>query len=56
VYLILLSYVAGIDDRQEEILSETKMEIRAFEARPLSAALLILLVSIDSLATFALET
>jgi succinate dehydrogenase hydrophobic anchor subunit len=56
VYLILLAYVAGIDDRQEEVSSETKMGIHAFEARRLSAVLLTLLVGIDHLATFALET
>jgi len=55
VYLILLAYVAGIDDKKE-VLSETKMEIHVFEARSLSAALLTLLVSIDRLATFALQT
>jgi ABC-type molybdate transport system substrate-binding protein len=56
VYLILLVYVTGIDDKKEKVLSETKMEIHVFKARSLSAALLTLLVSIDRLATFALQT
>ena len=56
MYLILLAYVAGIDDKKGKVLSETKMEIHVLEARPLSAALLTLLVSIDRLATFALQT
>jgi hypothetical protein len=54
--ILLVHVVAGVDDKKEEVLSETKMEIHVSEVRTLSAALLTLLVSIDLLATFALQT
>jgi hypothetical protein len=56
VNLISHICVAGVADKTKEAVSETKMEVHVFEARPSSAALLTLLVSIDRLATFAFQT
>jgi hypothetical protein len=55
IYLILHIYVVGVHDKKEAS-SVTKMETHVFDARPSSAALLTLLVSIDRLATFAFQT